>query len=45
MWLKLGSKGRSFDRDIKSKIKIVLLGVDSACDAYTTLNVVLKQHA
>ena len=33
MRLNAGFKVRSFDRYIKGKLKIMLLGVDSACDA------------
>ena len=33
MWLNAGSKVRSFDRDIKKKLNITPLEVDSACEA------------
>ena len=33
IWLNAGSKVRSFDRDINSKLKIMSLEVDSACGA------------
>ena len=45
MCLNAGSKVRSFDRDIKSKLEIMSLEVDSACDGDTTLNVIWNQHA
>ena len=39
MWLNAGSKVRSFDRrDIKSKLKIMSLEVDSACDASSSMS-------
>ena len=35
LWLNAGSKVRSFDSDIKSKLQVMSLEVDSACDAVT----------
>ena len=37
MWLNAGSKVPSFDRDIKSKLKIKL-EVDSACEASSSIS-------
>ena len=38
MWLNAGSKVRNFDRDIKSKLKIMSLEVDSACNASSSMS-------
>ena len=43
--LNAGSKVRSFDRDIKSKLKIMSLEVDGACDASSSISPCLTQKS